>query len=439
VSGLSNVFLFPVGGDLDDLRGLLFGNGQAGWMGFPSLDNTAISANTLGSGIETFRDLYRGNNGTQATADQRSAWGRVPKRGRVNLLTNSAFTGAVAGTPGTAPTAWTFAVSTGTTVSYDGRKLTLSASSSRQFLSQAISTPNGGSRSFIFNIELSADQQLQQILGTLAIPGGVSVSFFVNGVSASFGTNIPAGAREVRMVIVNASGSDWNTNLRIGIGQASNTTGQVTMFDPQFESGTSSTAYQRVGATAFDITEPGQTSCYYLQPDGLDDGYVTGSNLDLSGTDKVTVFAAVRRLSDAARGTVAELTSSIASNDGAFHLTAPNAASATYGFESKGTTLQDAVETSAQATAGRIITAVGDISGDLSSIQVDNGTAVTDTSDQGTGNFSNSLLYLFRRGGASLPANLQCFAIIVAGGLYSATTAARVKTILSKYTPGVTL
>jgi hypothetical protein len=234
-------------------------------------------------------------------------------------------------------------------------------------------------------------------------------------------------------------GTIANIYLQNGGAYVGNINNAVLIRQPQCEPGTSRTNYQRVGSTAFDITEPGQTNCYYLQPDGTDDGYVTGSNLDLSGTNKVTVFAAVRRLSDAARGTVAELTASIAANNGAFHLTAPNAASATYGFESKGTTLQDAVETSALATAGRIITAVGDISGDLSSIQVDNAAAVTDTSDQGTGNFSSSLLYLFRRGGASLPFNGQCFGLIIAGGLYSAATTARVESILSKYTPGVTL
>jgi hypothetical protein len=430
LSGLSNVFLFPVGSDLDELRGLLFGNGQAGWIGFPSLDNTAIAANTLGSGIETFRDLYRGNNGTQGTADQRSAWGVVSKRGRVNLLIQSNDYASATWTKSSGGIGSVPVVTSNFASGPDGTN----TASRLQFALNGGTTASDSSEIRQSNSYLNADYAgsfwLKSNTGS-----NQTVVFFIQNTQVATLTVTSEWQRFTRLRTATVSTSNFGLRIR---GTFTGDSADILVWNSQLELGSAATNDQFV-TTAFDVTEPGQTNCYYLQPDGVNDGYVTGANLDLSGTDKVTVFAAVRRLSDAARGTVAELTSSIASNDGAFHLTAPNAASATYGFESKGTTLQDAVETSALATAGRIITAVGDISGDLSSIQVDNGTAVTDTSDQGTGNFSNSLLYLFRRGGASLPANLQCFAIIVAGGLYSATTAARVKTILSKYTPGVTL
>jgi hypothetical protein len=199
------------------------------------------------------------------------------------------------------------------------------------------------------------------------------------------------------------------------------------------ETGAAPTAFQKV-ASPFDITEDNQRDCYGLRFGGINDFYQRA--IDFSGTDKVTLFVAMRRRSDAARGTVLELTSSIDSNNGAFHLTAPNAASATFGFESKGTTLRDAVITQAMGNP-RIITAIGDISGDLTSIQVDNGTPTINTGDQGSGSFSNAVLYLGSREGLSLSLNGDIFGVIAVGGLVPASIAARVRTLLSNTTPTV--
>jgi hypothetical protein len=208
----------------------------------------------------------------------------------------------------------------------------------------------------------------------------------------------------------------------------------------QIDLAASRSAYQRVGLTAFDITEPGQTNCYYLQPDGVNDGYVTGSNLDLSGTDKVTVFAAVRKLSDAADGIVVELTNGTV--NGRFGLQAPGSSTvARFQYNSRGTASAVPFTSNASFNAPftGVITGQSVISTDTATLRI-NGTQVgTDSADQGTGNFASSLLYLFRRGGTTLPFNGQCFATIVAGGSYSTATIQRVEQILSKYTPGVTL
>jgi hypothetical protein len=83
------------------------------------------------------------------------------------------------------------------------------------------------------------------------------------------------------------------------------------------------------------VTETGKRDWLGDFNDGSDDSFVT-SSIDMSSTDKMTVMSAVRKLSDAARGTIVELTATAASNNGAFHLTAPNAASATYAFEVQG-------------------------------------------------------------------------------------------------------
>lgn len=176
-------------------------------------------------------------------------------------------------------------------------------------------------------------------------------------------------------------------------------------------------AYQRVN-TATDYDTIGFPR--YLRFDGTDDSLATGG-IDFSGTDAVTLAAGVRKLSDAARGTIAELTATIASNNGAFHLTAPNAASATYAFESKGTALTDAVAASGVAApVTNVLCAYSDISSDQNILRVNGTQADSDAGDQGTGNFSNAILYVGSRGGSSLRFNGRLYSLIVRGA--SSTT-----------------
>jgi len=433
---LSNILLIPgVGGDLQELRGLLFGNGQAGWMGIPSLDNTAIAANTLGSGIETFRDLYRGNNGTQGTADQRSAWGRVPKRGRVNQIihtedaTNAAWQ---------LPTSDTF--TNVTTTDENGatvnalRLAPTVANTTHQVRQTGLTSQN-----YSWSALMKADGETQVSLWIDAARAG-RFTLTGSGTVSTAGSNVAASILHVGngwylcQMNSTVAGTIANIYLRTGAAYIGNINEAVLIRLPQCEPGTARTAYQRV-TTAFDITEPGQPSCYYLQPDGVNDGYVTGSNLDLSGTDKVTVFAAVRKLSDAARGMLVELTTA---GNASFRVESPSGLLGDYAFGSQGTVNQSVFAAAAAATTN-IITGIGSISGPLATIR-NNGVQVqTSSASQGTGNYSNALLYIFRRAGLSLPANLQCFALIVAGGSYSTATIQRVEQILSKYTPGVTL
>ncbi len=573
MSILSNILLIPgVGGDLDELRGLLFGNGQAGWMGIPSLDNTAIAIETFGSGVEIFRDLKSGSsigpelvtNGTfdtdtawtkgtgwtisggvanftatgsssnldqaeslvtgrsylltytltrsagnfnsaltggtsvfgpnrsssgtytevlvavagnnnlrftagstfsgtidnvsvkelpgnpalQATSGSRSAWGRVPKRGRVNLFER---------TEELSNAYW--AVATGTSATDNAqanpRTGSLNVSDVRE---TAITNFHLRGRSIVF--PASTQHTMSCILSSngrrfCGLNGGSSAwlhnAMFDLTNGTVFSTSASATASITRIgsssyyyctLTGNSSGSGGSSNCQIVLSTDGTTVsylGDITkgVFASEMMLNTGTvTNYQRV-VSAFDITEPGQPSCYYLQPDGVDDGYVTGSNLDLSGTDKVTVFAAVRKLSDAAIGSVVE-NPTIAS-DGTFALLAPNSATSNIGWSSKGTTTAAAIATGITSPATRIITGIGDISGDISRIRINGVQAAETLTDQGTGNYRNDVLAIFRRNAATLPFNGQCFALLVAGGSYSTATIQRVEQILSKYTPGVTL
>ena len=179
--------------------------------------------------------------------------------------------------------------------------------------------------------------------------------------------------------------------------------------------------YQRVAA-ATDYDTSGFPP--YLAFDGSDDSMAT-SAINFSATDKMSVFAGVRKLSDAARGTVVELTASAAANNGAFHMTAPNAASATFAFESKGTVLTDAVEADnvPAAPVTVALTGLGNISGDSTIIRVNGVQEDIDTGDQGTGNYANAAMFIGARNQASLFFNGRLYSLIVLG---RAATAAEI-------------
>ena len=155
---------------------------------------------------------------------------------------------------------------------------------------------------------------------------------------------------------------------------------------------------------------------YYLFFDGVDDSLSTGS-IDFTSTDKMTVFAGVRKLSDAATGLVVELSSSAVDNPGTFNIFAPVTGSADYRFTSKGVTSSDAIAAPGTNTAPRtsVLVGTGSISTDSSILRINGVQAATSATDQGTGNYSSNPLYIGRRGGTSLPFNGHLYSLIVRG------------------------
>lgn len=169
--------------------------------------------------------------------------------------------------------------------------------------------------------------------------------------------------------------------------------------------------YQRVNtATDYDA-DPAKFPAY-LRFDGVDDVMVTVGNVNLSGTDKVTVWAGVTKLSDAAVALLVELGVSLPS--GGLYLAAPNSVGATFGFASKGTGQSTTNQTGHTAPKNAVLTGIGDIAGDIASLRV-NGVATTGITDQGTGNFGNYPLYIGARAGTSMYFNGRLYSLIVRG------------------------
>lgn len=140
---------------------------------------------------------------------------------------------------------------------------------------------------------------------------------------------------------------------------------------------------------------------YYLEYNGTSSSMATAS-VDFSGTDKMTVVAGVRKLSDAGAGVFLEQSSdSISVNNGVIGMFLPPAAAATVYFASKGTIRGPVVTATSAAPVGLVLTGSGDISGDSTILRV-NGVPGSVSVDQGTGNYGNYPLYFGSRAGTSL-------------------------------------
>ena len=171
---------------------------------------------------------------------------------------------------------------------------------------------------------------------------------------------------------------------------------------------------------------------YFALFDGSDDGLATAA-VDLSGTDKVTVFVGVRKLSDVAGGLALE-----SSDAGRFTVLSPrNSGSKGHAFQSRGLGgSSDAVATGASfdAPVTSVLTGIGDISGDSAIIRVNGAQQAQATTDQGTGNYSNTPVYIGRRSDTTLPFNGQIFALCIVGRACTASEIAAMENWINQRT-----
>ena len=202
----------------------------------------------------------------------------------------------------------------------------------------------------------------------------------------------------------------------------------------QLEAGPTALPYQRNDDNLGGVATGASTDLHWLETDGVDDGMVTG-NIDFTGTDKVSVFAGVRKLSDAATAIVCETGTNVEAINGSFALFAPSTTGAnSYRFVPKGTALAAAgTGVFAAAPNSSVLTGVGDISAPLARLRRNGAVVESMGTTQGTGNHGNRPLYLFRRGGVSLPFNGWFYGLAITGRLTTdAETAATERFLAAK-------
>jgi hypothetical protein len=159
--------------------------------------------------------------------------------------------------------------------------------------------------------------------------------------------------------------------------------------------------YQRVN-TASDYDVSGFP--VYLRFDQSND-YMLTNSIDFSGTDKVTVAAGIRKLSDAATGMLMELSANSSNDTNTFRMTGAILTVADYNFASRGSLALSNAQVSVGAYPApitNVLTGIGDISGDSAILRINGTQVASSTADQGTGNYGNYPIYLFSRAGTSL-------------------------------------
>jgi len=438
---MDNILFIPgIANPVSEINSLLFGAGQQGTFIAPSLTPSLITGSTFGTGVETLTDLSPRNNPfSQATPSSRGAWFREPKTGRRNLFVNTAFVNAVSGTPGTTPTGWLRPFNASPIV-YDAANETLrvETSATREFFEQEFVIPTSSTRLYSITVDVGTETTFSNVFWTSNDPvSGASRVVRINGVVGSSVTVLPIGSYNLEIELTTTT-TAWTTRMRFGFGVLSNATGFATFRRPQFEIGTTRTAYQRVGATAFDVTESGQRDCYGVRTDGIDDRYNTTNNVNFTATNKMTVFAAVRKRSDAARGVIVSHNENL---DSRFSLESPDTDPTFRAlYRSRGTATAAAIATSAAFTApvNMVMTGESDIGSPFARLRINGASVANVTVNQGTGNYANAALQLFHIA-SSGHFNGDMFAIIIAGGSYPLSTIQRVERILSRITPTVNL
>lgn len=316
------------------------------------------------------------------------------------------------------------------------------SSNDRSGLVQAVSSRFDGSSyvasCYVKALDATSDAQLLAAT-RLVMPTSASGSLFTGNIESSnivdvgngwkrlFRTVVPNGSSEADpdftfQIIGNIGTIDsldilvWGAELKIR--------DDYNIF-PQYQKVVTATNYVTTS------TMGGQVFPYYLNFDGsVSTTYFmsTPSTIDFSATDKITVFAGVQvPVNDATSAKmVAELSASSASNNGTFSLYRYTKTSS---FVNKGTTLVQVTNSNSLLSTRSVITALGDIGGDICSLDDSASISVQSSgSDQGTGNYGNYRMWIGSRNGASNFLAGRLYSLIVRSSATSAGDITSVET-----------
>jgi hypothetical protein len=219
--------------------------------------------------------------------------------------------------------------------------------------------------------------------------------------------------------------------LAIGSGWTAVGTEAAFIKEAQLETGATATAYQPIVASfvsEFIRTIP---SVHYLAFDGVDDAMVTPS-IDFSGTDEMSVFAGLRRLSDATSGMVFETSTDAGATNGAINI--GGITSGRYDINSRGTVRAQALATGFTPPLSSAITGIADISGASATLRIDGAQVATSAATQGTGNYGNYPLFIGARNQTSIYFNGHLYGLTVRGALTEPPTLSRAENLMAQKT-----
>jgi hypothetical protein len=392
---------------------------------------TPATIASLGTGIG--RVVTKGHTPitlVQANAADRPVWGRHPVSGIRNLqidsgnfalwTTSQEFTANNQIAPDGTLTASTLSrISGGPDGSLTRQSIAIASGVQRTF-SVIAKHLGAAQKTIVLTLSTSGPHPFGGVFRRAVFNLETGVVSEVNSPATATITPDPRGGGWFICTITDTSTTSGNHTA--GISASFNSS--VAIAEAQLEDGPSRTTYQRV-TNRFDITEVGSPSLYYFSFNGVNQSWASNATVDFSGTDKVTVWVGLRKLSDAASGALVELSGSSTAQNGAFGLFAPSSAGS-YRFISRITTASSAgtgTFAAAPDTAG--IVGEANSAGPLVRLIRNNAIIESNSSSQGTGNYGNHTLNIGRRNGASNPLNGLIYSLIVAGDNYDTRTIQR--------------
>jgi hypothetical protein len=380
-----------------------------------------------------------GNHATQATAAKRPTYGIHPFGGRRNLLTQTEnFADAVWGKLRVTATANTTTAPDGT-LTADTMQTISGTSGGEQAIRQSRTLSDASC--FSIYVKKSNWRYVGIRVFNYSIFDFDTETWTLTGAGETvFAENVGNGWYRIS----SASASTGSSNIGVSLhptatanswGAAIDGT-QLFVWGAQLELGATATAYQKV-TTQYEVTESGVPSVHCLSFDGVDDALATPS-IDFTATDEMTVFAGVRKLSDAAVGIVVELSADVNANSGVFSQYVQT--TGRYGTISRGTISAAAQEASntSNVPSSDVLSVISDISGDAATLRNDGSVTASSVADQGAGNFGNYPLYIGARAGTSLYFNGHLYGLTVRGALTDDAVVQAVEAVMATKT-GVTL
>jgi len=351
-----------------------------------------------------------GYHATQATAAKRPTYGIHPFGGARNLLTYSEdFGNAV----------WSVGTVSGAIVVQGA--VTITSTNGYGYTRKVVALNDQHSASF-------------NVVSDVDAPGvGIRISDNAGGVTIGRYDFIAGVVQRVQgsRTSVSATFFELGVDMR---GGASTQTGFTITFDQaQLEAGATATPYQKV-TTQYDVTEAGVPSVHYLSFDGVDDALATPS-IDFTATDEMTVFAGVRKLSDAAVANLVELGRNEANT---FLINAPLSTGAKdYGALSRGSLVSSAESGAFPAPASNVVSLLAKIGSDEITLRID-GVGFSSAGDQGDGNYSNRPIHIGAQQGSARFLHGHLYGLTVRGALTDDAVVQAVEAVMATKT-GVTL
>ena len=187
------------------------------------------------------------------------------------------------------------------------------------------------------------------------------------------------------------------------------------------KSGRNNHAYQTTSASRPILRQNAVTGANYLEFDGSDD-FLRTNNIDFTGTDKVSLFAGVRKLNDLTGGVVIEF-SDRSSSIRSFRIYAGESSLATgphWSFVVRGNVNSFAVTPATYPSPiSNVLAGKSDLTTYTVTLNVDGVEEARSLTDTGVIDYSNYPLYIGRRAGTSLPFNGHIYGLIGVGKLVS--------------------